>query len=77
METQPLPHLPSTFFSEQMREFVDLCLRKNPAERPDLRTLLLQPWLSGVEHDETDMADWIGGIIKLPLPQKSHVKVSL
>lgn len=65
---QPPPRLPSRVFSNEMREFVDMCLRKNPAERPDLATLMVHPWLRGIEQDETDVADWVRSIIKLPNP---------
>ncbi len=39
---QPPPRLPSKVFSEEMRDFVDRCLKKNPNERPDLATLLVK-----------------------------------
>jgi serine/threonine protein kinase len=38
---QPPPKLPSKIFSENMRDFVDRCLKKNPTERPDLATLMV------------------------------------
>lgn len=38
---QPAPKLPSKVFSEEMRDFVDRCLKKNPNERPDLGTLMV------------------------------------
>merc|ERR1719153_610768 len=65
---QPPPRLPSRVFSNQMRDFVDICLRKNPAERPDLATLMAHPWLKGVEKDQTDVAKWVQEVIKLPNP---------
>lgn len=66
---QPPPRLPSKVFSENMRDFVDRCLRKNPAERPDLDTLMKHPWLKGVESDPTDVAEWVRKIAKMPTPQ--------
>ena len=66
---QPPPRLPSKVFSPEMRDFVDICLRKNPAERPDLATLMGHPWLRGVEQDTTDVARWVQEVIKLPNPQ--------
>ena len=36
---QSPPKLPSKVFSENMRDFVERCLKKNPGERPDLQTL--------------------------------------
>ena len=38
---QPPPKLPYKVFSENMRDFVDRCLKKNPNERPDLATLMV------------------------------------
>ena len=66
---QPPPRLPSKVFSPEMRDFVDICLKKNPAERPDLVTLMKHPWLVGVETDTADVAKWVQDVIKLPNPQ--------
>ncbi len=38
---QPPPHLPSGVFSNDMRDFVDRCLKKDPSERPDLAILMV------------------------------------
>lgn len=38
---QPPPKLPYKVFSENMRDFVDRCLKKSPNERPDLATLMV------------------------------------
>jgi len=65
---QPPPRLPSRVFSNQMRDFVDTCLKKNPADRPDLATLMSHPWLNGVDQDDCDVAAWVQTIIRLPLP---------
>lgn len=37
---EPPPKLPSGVFSAEFKDFVDRCLKKNPAERPALRTLM-------------------------------------
>lgn len=65
---QPPPRLPGRVFSNEMRDFVDICLRKNPAERPDLATLMAHPWLRGVEQDTTDVARWVQEVIRLRHP---------
>jgi len=65
---QPPPRLPGRVFSNEMRDFVDICLRKNPAERPDLATLMGHPWLKGVEQDTTDVARWVQEVIRLRHP---------
>ena len=66
---QPPPRLPSRVFSPEMRDFVDICLKKNPSERPDLVRLMSHPWLKDVEKDQTDVAKWVQEVIKLPNPQ--------
>lgn len=38
---QPPPKLPKKIFSDNMRDFVDRCLKKNPTERPVLSTLMV------------------------------------
>ena len=38
---QSPPKLPAKVFSEEMRDFVDRCLKKNQNERPDLATLMV------------------------------------
>lgn len=38
---EPPPKLPSGVFSSEFKDFVDRCLKKNPAERPALRTLMV------------------------------------
>lgn len=38
---EPPPSLEHASFSEEFRDFVDQCLRKDPAERADLKTLLV------------------------------------
>lgn len=39
---EPPPKLPSGVFSTEFKDFVDRCLKKNPAERPALRTLMVK-----------------------------------
>lgn len=35
------PKLPAGIFSNEFKDFVDRCLRKNPEERADLKTLMV------------------------------------
>jgi len=37
----PPPKLPPGIFSEGFTDFVNRCLKKNPAERADLKTLMV------------------------------------
>lgn len=36
---EPPPKLEHPVFSDEFKEFVDMCLKKNPEERADLKTL--------------------------------------
>lgn len=65
---QPAPKLPRGVFSDNMRDFVDRCLKKNPNERPDLATLMAHPWMKDVESDDVDIAEWVRRLPKLPTP---------
>lgn len=38
---EPPPKLPSGIFSDEFKDFVDRCLKKNPTERADLKTLMV------------------------------------
>lgn len=38
---EPPPKLPTGLFSNEFKDFVDRCLRKNPDERADLKTLMV------------------------------------
>lgn len=38
---EPPPKLPPGIFSDAFTDFVDRCLKKNPAERADLKTLMV------------------------------------
>lgn len=38
---EPPPKLPPGIFSDAFMDFVDRCLKKNPAERADLKTLMV------------------------------------
>ncbi|KAI5651332.1 hypothetical protein NE865_00576 [Phthorimaea operculella] len=40
---EPPPKLPGGIFSDQLVDFVDRCLKKNPDERADLKTLMHHP----------------------------------
>lgn len=38
---EPPPKLPPNVFSKEFENFVDQCLKKNPQERADLKTLMV------------------------------------
>lgn len=47
-ESTPAPQLPASF-SKQMRDFVSLCLQKDPTKRPSTTELLHHRWLSNAK----------------------------
>lgn len=49
---EPPPKLPSGIFTEEFKDFVDQCLKKNPDERADLKTLMEHRWIQ---------MEWPGG----------------
>jgi len=68
---QPPPKLPAKVFSENMRDFVDRCLKRNANERADLSSLINHEWLKGVETDKIDIAEWVSSISQVPTSPKS------
>lgn len=51
---EPPPKLPSGIFTDEFKDFVDRCLRKNPDERADLKTLMvcmIENWLGLVSFN--------------------------
>nr|CAG4644901.1 EOG090X08J3 [Leptodora kindtii] len=61
---EPPPKLPSGVFSSEFKDFVDRCLKKNPAERPALRTLMGHEWVKRWESENVDIAGWVCLTIK-------------
>jgi len=53
------PSLPGGVFSTQFKDFVDRCLKKNPAERADLKTLMVHAFIKQSECEEVDFAGWV------------------
>lgn len=39
---EPPPKLPAGIFTDEFKDFVDRCLKKNPEERADLKTLMVR-----------------------------------
>ncbi|XP_065332997.1 dual specificity mitogen-activated protein kinase kinase dSOR1 [Cloeon dipterum] len=62
---EPPPRLPPNHFSTEFKEFVDLCLKKNPKERADLKTLMTHVWLKKADAEPVDMAGWVTRITSL------------
>ncbi|XP_005187776.1 dual specificity mitogen-activated protein kinase kinase dSOR1 isoform X1 [Musca domestica] len=63
---EPPPKLEHKDFSDEFKEFVDICLKKNPDERADLKTLLNHAWIRKAEVEEVDIAGWVCKTMDLP-----------
>lgn len=68
---EPPPKLPSGIFSDDFKDFVDRCLRKNPEERADLKTLMNHPWIKKWETEEVNVAEWICETMEIKPPNRA------
>eukprot|EP00276_Gloeochaete_wittrockiana_P021902 CAMPEP_0184349714 /NCGR_PEP_ID=MMETSP1089-20130417/36429_1 /TAXON_ID=38269 ORGANISM="Gloeochaete wittrockiana, Strain SAG46.84" /NCGR_SAMPLE_ID=MMETSP1089 /ASSEMBLY_ACC=CAM_ASM_000445 /LENGTH=390 /DNA_ID=CAMNT_0026682131 /DNA_START=39 /DNA_END=1211 /DNA_ORIENTATION=+ len=57
--SRPPPTLPSTPFSPEFCNFVDTCLKKNPAVRPTANELLVHPWINMYVFEDVDISGYI------------------
>uniref|UniRef100_A0A667XZA8 Dual specificity mitogen-activated protein kinase kinase 1 n=1 Tax=Myripristis murdjan TaxID=586833 RepID=A0A667XZA8_9TELE len=64
---EPPPKLPGIFGSE-FQDFVNKCLIKNPAERADLKQLMVHSFIKQSEAEEVDFAGWLCSTIGLNQP---------
>uniref|UniRef100_A0A665WC31 Dual specificity mitogen-activated protein kinase kinase 1 n=1 Tax=Echeneis naucrates TaxID=173247 RepID=A0A665WC31_ECHNA len=64
---EPPPKLPGMFSSE-FQDFVNKCLIKNPAERADLKQLMVHPFIKQSEAEQVDFAAWLCNTIGLNQP---------
>lgn len=69
---EPPPSLPGGVFTSQFKDFVERCLKKNPAERADLKTLMNHAFIKRSESEEVDFAGWVCKTMELnpPSPTK-------
>ncbi|XP_053950495.1 dual specificity mitogen-activated protein kinase kinase dSOR1 isoform X2 [Anastrepha obliqua] len=63
---EPPPRLEHKIFTDDFKDFVDICLKKNPDERADLKTLLNHAWIRKAEIEEVDIAGWVCKTMDLP-----------
>ncbi|XP_048339107.1 dual specificity mitogen-activated protein kinase kinase 1-like, partial [Sphaerodactylus townsendi] len=71
---EPPPKLPSGVFSPEFQDFVNKCLIKNPAERADLKQLMVHMFIKRSEAEEVDFAGWLCSTIGLNQPSTpTHV----
>ncbi|RWS16743.1 Dual specificity mitogen-activated protein kinase kinase 1-like protein [Dinothrombium tinctorium] len=62
---EPPPTVPIGVFSSEFKDLVDRCLKKNPAERADLKTLTNHPFVKRSESEDVDFARWICQVMQL------------
>nr|XP_033775453.1 dual specificity mitogen-activated protein kinase kinase 1 isoform X2 [Geotrypetes seraphini] len=65
---EPPPKLPSGVFGPEFQDFVNKCLIKNPAERADLKQLMVHTFIKRSEVEEVDFAGWLCATIGLNQP---------
>nr|4AN2_A Chain A, Dual Specificity Mitogen-activated Protein Kinase Kinase 1 [Homo sapiens]4AN3_A Chain A, DUAL SPECIFICITY MITOGEN-ACTIVATED PROTEIN KINASE KINASE 1 [Homo sapiens]4AN9_A Chain A, DUAL SPECIFICITY MITOGEN-ACTIVATED PROTEIN KINASE KINASE 1 [Homo sapiens]4ANB_A Chain A, DUAL SPECIFICITY MITOGEN-ACTIVATED PROTEIN KINASE KINASE 1 [Homo sapiens] len=65
---EPPPKLPSAVFSLEFQDFVNKCLIKNPAERADLKQLMVHAFIKRSDAEEVDFAGWLCSTIGLNQP---------
>ncbi|XP_017771492.1 PREDICTED: dual specificity mitogen-activated protein kinase kinase dSOR1 [Nicrophorus vespilloides] len=56
---EPPPKLPNGIFSDDFKDFVDRCLKKNPDERADLKSLMNHVWIKQSDAEDVDIAGWV------------------
>ncbi|XP_020486967.1 dual specificity mitogen-activated protein kinase kinase 1 isoform X2 [Labrus bergylta] len=64
---EPPPKLPG-LFSPEFQDFVNKCLIKNPAERADLKQLMVHAFIKQSEAEQVDFAGWLCSTIGLNQP---------
>ncbi|XP_012215684.1 dual specificity mitogen-activated protein kinase kinase dSOR1 [Linepithema humile] len=70
---EPPPKLPPGIFSDAFTDFVDRCLKKNPAERADLKTLMSHEWIKKAESENVDFAGWVCRTMDLQPTTPTHL----
>lgn len=61
---EPPPSLPEGKFSKELCSFVELCLQKNPEDRPSVTSLLRHPWIQKAEEQNLNLAEWFHQVAK-------------
>ncbi|KAK3780255.1 hypothetical protein RRG08_047244 [Elysia crispata] len=56
---EPPPTLPKGRFSDEFVDFVDRCLKKNPADRADLQCLINHPFVKKFETADINIGKWV------------------
>ncbi|KAK9890004.1 hypothetical protein WA026_008817 [Henosepilachna vigintioctopunctata] len=66
------PKLPAGIFTDEFKDFVDRCLRKNPDERADLKTLMNHNWIRRAESENVDISGWVCRTMEIVPPSTSN-----
>lgn len=53
------PKLPNGIFSSEFEDFVNKCLKKDPKERADLKSLVQHQFIKKSETEDVDLAKWV------------------
>ncbi|GFY42372.1 hypothetical protein TNIN_152132 [Trichonephila inaurata madagascariensis] len=56
---EPPPSVPASVFSPEFKDLVDRCLKKNPAERADLKFLTTHPFVRRSDSEDVDFPGWV------------------
>lgn len=68
---EPPPTLPAKFFSQEFQDFINSCLKKNPAERADLHSLMNHAFVRKTEQEydkEINFGTWVCNIMDIQPP---------
>lgn len=70
---EPPPTLPKGRFSDEFVDFVERCLKKNPADRADLQSLVNHAFVKKYESSDIDIGHWVCDVMNIkPGSRSSH-----
>ncbi|XP_011707624.1 PREDICTED: dual specificity mitogen-activated protein kinase kinase dSOR1 [Wasmannia auropunctata] len=70
---EPPPRLPAGLFSNAFIDFIDRCLKRNPNDRADLKTLTNHEWIKKAESENVDLAGWVCRTMNLEPSTPTHL----
>ncbi|KAL0100643.1 hypothetical protein PUN28_019199 [Cardiocondyla obscurior] len=70
---EPPPRLPAGLFSNAFIDFIDRCLKRNPNDRADLKTLTNHEWIKKAESENVDFAGWVCRTMNLQPSTPTHL----
>ncbi|KAL8566283.1 Dual specificity mitogen-activated protein kinase kinase 1 [Nucella lapillus] len=68
---EPPPTLPKGCFSDEFVDFVERCLKKNPADRADLQSLVSHAFVKKYENSDIDIGHWVCEVMNITPPKRS------